>query len=112
MAAPVLNSQGTLTASGGEDNVFTLGAPGIYEVRINLANMAAGDTVILRRYVEDPSTSSAVIAEQVTLTGPQSPVRAKVFGPFGVATASILTGVTLEQTAGTLRDFGTSVINY
>lgn len=112
MSAPALYTHNTVTATGGEDTLFTLGDPGIYEVRVDVANMADGDTVILRRYVEDVETSAFLVAEEITLTDSQDTVQMRVFGPFGVATSSVHAGVTVEQTEGTLRDFPYSSIRY
>lgn len=111
MSAPVLDSHGTLTANGTEQNIFTLGTPGVYEMRINVSNMVNGCTTILRRYVEDVDTSTFVLAEEITLSGVQS-VGMRTFGPFGVATASVNAGITIEQTGGTLKDYPWSVVSY
>lgn len=46
---------GTQLATGGEDTLFSTTTPGTYVLTIDLANLAGGDTVVIRAYL--PATS-------------------------------------------------------
>lgn len=114
MAAPAMYDHGTRSATGGEDSIFNLGSPGLFQVILSLAEMDTGDTVIVRRYIVEEATDAQVLVEELTFNDAQA-VDGILLGPIGVATETFPgTGaaVSIEQTAGTLRDFGWTVLAY
>lgn len=96
---------GTVTADGTEQTVDTQTAGGVYVWAVDLSNLAAGDSVTLRVKDKILAAGSAVLAFEQTFTGAQD-IDWVCSEP--VATAHEIT-FTLEQTAGTNRDFPWSV---
>jgi len=96
---------GTLTADGTEQNVVIVDAPASVfiprKTLIDLSNMAAGDTTVIRVYYRIKSGGNYVLKDEVTYNGPVTPALINVElepNRFGFK-------VTLEQTAGTNRDY-------
>lgn len=96
---------GTLTADGTEQTVYINNTPaGIFEpliVNIDCTNMAAGDVTVLRAYYRIAAGGNLIKKDEVTLNGAQDPdLKNIILEPnrYGVQ-------VTLEQTAGTNRDY-------
>jgi len=95
---------GTVTTTGGEDDVYINDAPaGVYEpkkIMIDLTPMTAAETVVIRTYYRIKSTGNLILKDEVTFTGVQDePLKNIELEPnrFGVR-------VSIERTAG--ADFG------
>ena len=96
-------SVGTLTADGTEQTVVETSAlvPFTIEGYIDLANMDAGDTVIIREYIKLKSGGTYRLYESATYTDTQTKPAlhvVKLPAKYGIK-------VTLEQTAGVNRDY-------
>ena len=102
---------GTLTTTGGVDNVYINAAPaGVYEplaVKIDLTGMGAGHTVEVRTlYQIRPGAAIPILEDLVTFTGVQTlPLKHLALEPnrYGVQ-------VTLERTVGGALDVDWEVI--
>ena len=107
---PTLISEGTLTADGTEQELDTISVNGYYQFSISLANMAAADVVKVRFYKKVKTTGTLSRFHVETYNDaqdePESPVVDS--GPFWVANEF---KVTLEQTAGTNRDFDWEILS-
>jgi len=97
--------EGTLTADGTEQNVVldeVTGNPSRFlEGYIDFVNMAAGDTVVIRQYVSVVTPVAYRQYATETYSGAQAMPMLFVVsksGRYGIR-------VTLQQTAGTMRDF-------
>jgi len=101
---------GTLTADGTEQNVYINNAPAnVYEpktVKIDLDNMAVGDTVIIRLYDRIVPGGGLQQVDEVTYAGADGSLLdgSKVIY-ISLAENRYGAQVTLEQTAGTNRDY-------
>lgn len=96
----VLTSE-TLTADGTEQTVVEMTTLGELEGWIDLANMAGGDTVVIKSYARIKSGGTYRLHASATYTGVQSSPAlhvAKLPARHGLK-------ITLQQTAGTNRDF-------
>lgn len=100
---------GTLTADGTEQTIYINNAPaGVFEpvkVQVDCTNMAAGDVTVLRSYFRVAAGGNLIKKDEVTLNGAQDPALKNVElepNRYGVQ-------VTLEQTAGTNRDYDWAV---
>ena len=102
---PTVDSSGTLTADGTEQNIANLTANKYYSAHINLTNMGSGDTTVLRLYIKVLSTGSADLFWSDTYTDAQT--NKIIFVPPQPATQ--VWKLTLQQTAGTNRDYDWSV---
>jgi len=92
---------GTLTADGTEQTVVEVSTLGTLEGYIDLSNMQAGDSVTIREYVKLKSDGAYRLYESATYTDAQSKPAlhiVKLPTKYGIK-------VTLEQTAGTYRDY-------
>jgi len=103
LLAPTSPIEGTLTADGSEQTVVE--ATGTLEFQldgyIDLSNMASGDTVVVREYMKIASGGNYVKYAEETYSGAQSiPLLHIVTKP-----ARYALKVTLQQTAGTNRDY-------
>lgn len=101
---------GTLTADGTEQNIYINNTPaGIFEpliANIDCTNMAAGDVTILRAYYRIAAGGNLRKKDEVTLNGAQDPALKNIIlepNRYGIQ-------VTLEQTAGTNRDYDWEVV--
>jgi hypothetical protein len=101
---------GTLTADGTEQTLYINNAPAaIFEpliVNVDCTNMQAGDVIVLRAYYRITAGGNLRLKDEVTLNGAQDPaLRNIVLEPnrYGVQ-------ATLEQTAGTNRNYDWEVI--
>jgi hypothetical protein len=101
---------GTLTADGTEQTVYINNAPsGVFEpliANIDCTNMAAGDVTVLRTYYRIASGGNLIKKDEVTLNGAQDPALKNIIlepNRYGIQ-------VTLEQTAGTNRDYDWEVV--
>ncbi|RLC33769.1 MAG: hypothetical protein DRZ76_03915 [Candidatus Nealsonbacteria bacterium] len=96
---------GTLTADGTEQNVIIDDSPtGLFapiRLLIDLSNMAAGDTTIIRLYYRIKSGGSYILDDEVTYNGPVDPALIQI----GLDSNRFGFKVTLEQTTGTNRDY-------
>ncbi len=108
---PTLNSEGTLTADGSEQDLGTVSVNGYYNFSVNLSNMAAADVVKIRFYKKVKTTGTLARFHVETYndaqtTEPESPVVDS--GPFWIANEF---KVTLQQTAGTNRNFDWEILS-
>jgi hypothetical protein len=101
---------GSLTADGTEQTVYINNTPaGIFEpliVNIDCTNMAAGDVTVLRTYYRIAAGGNLIKKDEVTLNGAQDPdLKNIILEPnrYGAH-------VTLEQVAGTNRDYDWEVL--
>ena len=95
------HSVGTLTATGGEDDVVELIELATLEGYIDLSNMQAGDGVTISEYVKLKTGGSYVLYDSASYSGVQAKPGlhvVKLPGKYGL-------NVTLEQTAGVNRDY-------
>lgn len=99
---PTVNSQGDITADGTEQTVWDVTTNKWFSGYVDLENMAAGDTTILKRYIQVRSTgvSTLVIEWQDTYVDAQTNKKMIYFAPLP---SDIEYKVTLTQTAGTNR---------
>lgn len=97
---------GTLTATGGEDDLVT-GQTGdfVLQIVIDAYLMTAGDITVLRLYDEVISTGSVVLIQTWEIAHAQ----ASTFIADLPFIALHNWAVTLEQTDGTLRDYDWSI---
>jgi hypothetical protein len=93
---------GTQTATvSTEHTLDTETTPGVYVLVADLSNLASGDTVILRLYTKYASGGTSRLAYMATYSHAQ--LEPNVYSiPVPVDTELI---ATLQQTAGTSRDF-------
>lgn len=100
-------TSGTHTPSGldTEETLTTQTTADVFVLKVNVTNMASGDTVILRAKAKVVSAGSAALEQQETLSGAQTEkvVAMEVASPHSVA-------FTLEQTDGTARAFEWSIL--
>jgi hypothetical protein len=96
---------GTLTADGTEQTVYINDAPSNtfepVKVQVDCTNMALGDVVVLRLYYRIIFGGNLIKKDEVTLNGAQDPELKNIElepNRYGIQ-------VTLEQTAGTNRDY-------
>lgn len=92
---------GTLTADGTEQDVVELTILGSLEGWIDLANMQAGDTITIREYAKLKSGGTYRLYDSATYSNVQSKPAlhvVKLPAKYGIK-------VTLQQTAGTNRDY-------
>jgi len=104
MAAVYMQSEvakGTLTADGTEQDLVNVSGRAKYEGWVDLANMASGDTVVVREYVRFRSGEPWRLYATTTYTGAQTE-------PAIHATRKLSEygwRVTLQQTAGVMRTY-------
>jgi hypothetical protein len=94
-------AKGTKTADGTEQDLVSTSGRGKYEGWIDLANMQAGDTVIIREYIKLKSGGSWRLYTTATYTDVQTEPAihaTRKLSEFGWR-------VTLQQTAGVYRDY-------
>jgi len=93
---------GTLTATGAEDTIKEiLTTINKLHCFIDLTNMQAGDTIIIRQYMKIKAAGSYILYAEETFSDAQTlPMLYVVTKParYGIK-------ITLEQTVGTYRDF-------
>jgi len=92
---------GTVTANGTEQTVREYAGTGKLHAYVDLSNMAAGDTTVIRQYVKIKAAGAFVKYAEETYTDAQSlPMLHLVMKPsrHGVR-------ITLEQTSGVNRDY-------
>lgn len=109
MALSVAGSGEQTCVIGTEHTVFTTNVPGTYLCYINVANMAAGDTVELRMKFAIRTSSVGSARDAAAPLGSYSGAQAedvKSIGPFACPFGFDLT---IKQTAGTGRVIGWSV---
>lgn len=97
---------GTLSADGTEQTIDTLqpGVPGFAFWYVDLENMAAGDTVVIREKVDVDNDSTFEQFQSVTYSDSQTnPVVSQSANLLTLADVDVR--ITLEQTAGTNRDY-------
>ena len=99
---PTVNSQGTLTATGGEDTVVDLTTNKWFSGYVDLQLMDTGDTTILRMYLKVRTGSTLAVFWAKTYVGPQTNKRIIYFAPFP---SDIEYKITLEQTDGVNRNY-------
>ena len=96
---------GTLTSSAAEQNVIIVDAPsGIFEpkcVKIDLTNMIAGDTVVIKLYYRIKSGGSYILEDSDTFNDDVSPALINI----DLTPNRYGFNVTLQQTAGTNRNY-------
>lgn len=98
--------EGTLSATGSEDSLYTATTSRVTQLTVNTDNMQSGDTIVIREKQKVLTGDSVALVKATTLTGADGglPSSAVIFqtnplsGPYGVT-------YTLEQTAGTNRDY-------
>ncbi len=93
------HTEGALVANGSEQTVTEANEPMRFSGYISLGQMQAGDSIVLRQYVELAGTYEKYAEE--TYSDAQS-VPMIYFTPKEVASSL---KVTLEQTVGTFREF-------
>lgn len=95
------HASGTTTAAALNTplELSALADQGVYVLRVNLANLAAAETVKFTA-----TDGSGVVWQLGTFTGVQSPTGTRL-GPIEVYSGEGDVSVKLEQTAGTLRAF-------
>ena len=94
-------SQDTLTADGSEQDVVEITSLGQLEGFIDLANMQSGDGITIKEYIKLKSGGTYRLYDSASYSGAQSlPALHVVKLP-----AKYGAKVTLEQTAGTNRDY-------
>lgn len=92
---------GTVTADGLEQDVVELTELCTLEGWIDLSNMEAGDTVVIKEYVKLKSGGTYTLYDSASYSGVQAKPALhviKIPAKYGVK-------VTLQQTAGTNRDY-------
>jgi hypothetical protein len=92
---------GTKTADGTEQELVSVTGRGKYEGWVDLANMASGDTVVVREYLRLKTGGSWRLYASTTYTGAQTE-------PAIHATRKLSEygwRVTLQQTAGVMRTY-------
>lgn len=99
---PTVNTQGTLTADGTEQTVWSVTTNKYFSGQVDLQNMQTGDTVVMRRYVKVRSASTQTLEWAETYTNAQTGQNVINFPPWP---ADVLYAVTLQQTAGTNRAY-------
>src|ERR1051326_6372573 len=103
---PTVDSSGTLTADGTEQDMADLTANKYYSAHVDLQNMADGDTTTLRLYIKVLSTSTAALYWTETYIDTQTGIKV-IFVPPQPSTQEW--HLTLEQSAGTNRDYDWAV---
>lgn len=95
---PLIQDNGVVTLDGTEQNLFSSQTDLLhYAVWVFTNLLAAGDTIVLRVFVNDPQGSAERKYDEITVSGAQdSPA---IFFPF-VPTDSYR--VTVERTSGTV----------
>jgi hypothetical protein len=99
----VADIEGTLTADGTEQTLVQTSDSKPHQIsgEIDLTNMASGDTVVINYYIQMKSAGSFIKYASQTYSGAQS--IPAVF--FLTKTAKYGLKITLQQTAGTYRNF-------
>lgn len=95
----------SLTADGSEQTLYLNGAPSKIisprKLHIDMTNMAAGDTVVLKEYYRVKSGGNYILKDTRTYTGDQSPDLLDM----DLAPTRYGVKITLQQTSGTNRVF-------
>lgn len=96
---------GTLTADGTEQTIFTTSdAPGVVYWYLDLSNLQDGDSVTVREKVDINGNGTYNTHEETTYTDSQSiPIISQSSDLLTLG--SVPVRLTLEQTAGTNRDY-------
>jgi len=98
MATPIITeSHGTLTTTTSEDTIFevTTGTK-YYETFINLKNMTASETFVIRTYIWDEQLGEYMSIDKQTKSNVQDPVAMMIDMRCGTRYK-----VTIQKTAGT-----------
>lgn len=93
-------SNGTITTSASEQNIFDITANAHHASYIFTHNMQTGDTVVIKIYIKDDYSSTVRLFDSVTLSGAQT--LPSYFIPFLPATQF---RVSIQRTAGTDRAY-------
>lgn len=105
MANPIVEASGTKLATGAEDTLATIATPRNLVLLVDLSNMAAGDTVTLRvKRAAKPAGLTRSVYEEV-FSGVQD-VPIAISAPIPSPTSA---SFTLQQSAGTMRNFDWAV---
>ena len=99
-----VEAEGTLTADGNEQEILALGAvdpPKVVDGIIDLANMQAGDTVVLKEYVRSENGGTW----RLYSTGTYNNVQTEPGVYLERVSSRYGTRVTLQQTAGVNRTY-------
>jgi len=94
-------TEGTLTADGTEQDIINTTVEGAYEGYIDLTNMASGDEVRIRVYIQINSVGALRKVYDQNFIGGQDPPLCYIHR----RTARYGYRVTLQQVAGTYRSF-------
>lgn len=95
------NSDGSQTATGGEDTLATITTSGSFVLGLDANNMALGDTLVVRVKLKVRSTGTTRLAFERTYANVQSE---PVILSIPVASTNEIV-FTIEQTAGTNRAY-------
>lgn len=95
-----LSTDGTITTTASEANLFDITGQAHYATFIYMHNMQAGDTVVIKIYVKDVNAATMRLYQTVT----KSDVQADPAGFIGFLFATQYK-VSIQRTAGTDRAF-------
>ena len=98
----------TKTMTGGEDDLYGESSDTefcLQEFRVDLHNLAEGDTIIFRVYTTEDGTERQISSDLAnTFTGPQDPARVEIIGSANQVWGREDISITAEQTDGTNRE--------
>jgi len=98
----------TKTMTGGEDDLYGESSDVefcLLEFRVDLHNMAEGDTIVFRVYTTEDGTERKISDDAAnTFTGAQDPARVEIVGSGNQVWGREDISVTAEQTAGTNQE--------
>jgi len=98
-----LNSEGTITANGTEQNVWDITTGTKFLMgQIDLQLMQSGDTVVIRRYIKVRTSSTLAVEWKDTYADTQTDMNIINFPPLSPVSEYKLT---IQQTTGTNRNY-------
>ena len=103
---PNLQDSGTLTADGTEQSIAATSTSRVTQLLVNTDNMVAGDVIVIKEKVKVLTGDAVALVKSTTLSGIDGslPGSAVIFATDPLACTFGVT-YTLQQTAGTNRDY-------
>jgi glycerol uptake facilitator-like aquaporin len=95
-----LVGEGTLTANGTEQTVFESAEQGVFEGWIDLANMASGDTTVIKIYVKTKTDGTYRLYDSASYSDAQLNPAVHI-----IDLAAKGFKVTLQQTSGSYKTY-------
>lgn len=109
---PNVESDGTLTSDGTEQDLFTSTNDRVFQILINMDNSTSTETVVIKEKVKVLSGDTVALVKSTTLVGTDGglPGGAVIFQTDPLASKYGVT-VTFQKTAGTNRTYKWTALN-